>query len=103
MENLVKTWPRRNRKGKCVYYRRWIGEDGREKYQSLGHSEKRDAERQRREKGLALASSVALGEDFGAHFVRTTQSREIGKEEDTSKNSQPRVTNEVSQTCGDIT
>lgn len=37
MKNLVKTWLRRNRKGTYVYYLRWIGEDGREKYQSLSH------------------------------------------------------------------
>ena len=44
MRNLVKTWLRRNRKGTYVYYLRWIGEDGKEKYQSLGHSDKRDAD-----------------------------------------------------------
>lgn len=58
MKNLVKTWLRRNRKGTYVYYLRWIGEDGREKYQSLGHSDKRDAERQRREKELELISDA---------------------------------------------
>ncbi len=58
MKNLVKTWLRRNRKGSYVYYLRWIGEDGREKYQSLGHSDKRDAERQRREKKLELISDA---------------------------------------------
>jgi len=58
MKNLVKTWLRRNRKGTYVYYLRWIGEDGREKYQSLGHSDKREAERQRREKELELISDA---------------------------------------------
>ncbi len=58
MKNLVKTWLRRNRKGTYVYYLRWIGEDGKEKYQSLGHSDKRDAERQRREKELELTSEA---------------------------------------------
>jgi integrase len=62
MKNLVKTWLRRNRKGAYVYYLRWIGEDGKEKYQSLGHSEKRDAERQRREKELELVSSATQPE-----------------------------------------
>jgi hypothetical protein len=58
MRNLVKTWLRRNKKGTYVYYLRWIGEDGREKYQSLGHSDKREAERQRREKELELISDA---------------------------------------------
>jgi len=58
MKKLVKTWLRRNRKGKYVYYLRWIGEDGRERYQSLCHSDKREAERQRREKEVQLASDV---------------------------------------------
>ncbi|GAH03959.1 unnamed protein product [marine sediment metagenome] len=58
MKNLVKTWLRRNRKGTYVYYLRWIGEDGCEKYQSLGHSDKREAERQRREKELELISDA---------------------------------------------
>jgi len=58
MKNLVKTWLRRSRKGTYVYYLRWIGEDGREKYQSLGHSDKREAERQRREKELELISDA---------------------------------------------
>ena len=56
MKNLVKTWLRRSRKGSYVYYLRWIGEDGRERYQSLGHSDKREVERQRREKELELIS-----------------------------------------------
>ena len=56
MKNLVKTWLRRSKKGSYVYYLRWIGEDGREMYQSLGHSDKREAERQRREKELELIS-----------------------------------------------
>jgi len=59
VKNLVKTWLRRDRKGKYVYYLRWTGEDGKERYQSLGHSDKRDAERQRREKEVELVSSVA--------------------------------------------
>ena len=54
MKNLVKIWLRRHRKGSYVYYLRWIGQDGRESYQSLGHSDKREAERQRREKELEL-------------------------------------------------
>ena len=58
MKRLVKTWLRRNRKGSYVYYLRWIGEDGREKYQSLGHCDKRLAERQRREKELELVRFV---------------------------------------------
>jgi len=58
MKNLVKTWLRRSRKGSYVYYLRWIGEDGRERYQSLGHSDKREAERQRREKELELISDA---------------------------------------------
>ncbi len=41
-----------------MYYLRWIGEDGREKYQSLGHSEKRQAELQRREKELELVRDI---------------------------------------------
>lgn len=56
MKTLVKTWLRRSRKGPYVYYLRWIGEDGKEKYQSLGHSQKRDPERQRCEKELELVS-----------------------------------------------
>jgi len=60
MKNLVKTWLRRSRKGTYVYYLRWIGEDGKEKYQSLGHSEKREAERQRREKELELISDAEV-------------------------------------------
>jgi len=58
MKNLVRTWLRRNRRGTYVYYLRWIGEDGKEKYQSLGHSDKREAERQRREKELELISDA---------------------------------------------
>ena len=58
MKNLVKTWLRRTRKGTYVYYLRWVGEDGREKYQSLGHSDKREAERQRREKELELINDA---------------------------------------------
>jgi integrase len=58
MKNLVKTWLRQNKKETYVYYLRWIGEDGREKYQSLGHSDKREAERQRREKELELISEA---------------------------------------------
>jgi integrase len=38
--------------------RRQIGEDGKEKYQSLGHSDKREAERQRREKEIELISDA---------------------------------------------
>ena len=58
MKNLVKIWLRRGRKGAYTYYLRWIGEDGREKYQSLGHSDKREAERQRREKELQLINDA---------------------------------------------
>jgi integrase len=58
MKKLVKTWLRRNRRGTYIYYLRWIGEDGREKYQSLGHPDKREAERQRREKELDLVSDA---------------------------------------------
>ena len=58
MRNLVKTWLRRNRKGTYIYYLRWIGEDGKEKYQSLGHSDKRETERQRREKELEIISDA---------------------------------------------
>lgn len=41
-----------------MYYLRWIGEDGKEKYQSLGHSDKREVERRRREKELELISDA---------------------------------------------
>jgi hypothetical protein len=58
MKNLVKTWPRRNKKGAYVYYLRWMAEDGREKYQSLCHCDKREAERQRREKQIELVSNA---------------------------------------------
>lgn len=58
MRNLVKTWLRQTRKGAYVYYLRWIGENGKEKYQSLGLSDKRDAERQRREKELELINNA---------------------------------------------
>lgn len=43
---------------------RWIGEDGREKYQSLGHSDKREAERQRREKELELICNAEQPEEM---------------------------------------
>jgi integrase len=58
MKNLVKTWLRRNKRGAYVYYLRWMAEDGREKYQSLGHCDKREAERQRREKQIELVSNA---------------------------------------------
>ena len=58
MKNLVKTWLRRNRKGSYVYYLRWTGEDGKERYQSLDHSDKREAQRQRREKELELINNA---------------------------------------------
>ena len=58
MKNLVKTWLRRNKKGAYVYYLRWMAEDGREKYRSLGHCDKREAERQRREKKIELVSNT---------------------------------------------
>ena len=58
MKNLVKTWLRLNKKRTYVYYLRWIAEDGREKYQSLGHCDKREAERQHRERQIELVSNA---------------------------------------------
>ena len=58
MKKLVKTWLRQNKRGAYTYYLRWIGEDGREKYLSLGHSDKREAERQRREQEISLISDA---------------------------------------------
>src|SRR4030042_2994860 len=65
MKKLVKTWLRRNRRGTYIYYLRWIEKDGHEKYQSLGHSDKREAERQRREKELYLVSDAKQPERMG--------------------------------------
>jgi len=77
MKNLVKTWLRRNKKGTYVYYLRWIAEDGRERYQSLGHCDKREAERQRREKQIELVrnneqpSNMRLSELLEDYLQRT--------------------------------
>jgi len=83
MKNLVKTWLRRNEKGTYAYYLRWIVEDGREKYKSLGHSDKRGAERQRREKELELISEakqtkrIKLSEFLEDYLERTRTQIEL--------------------------
>jgi hypothetical protein len=58
MKCLVKLWLRPTRKkGLYIYYLRWTSVDGKEKYQSLGHNDKRKAEQQRREKQAQLTNA----------------------------------------------
>ena len=78
MKCLVKLWLRpTRRKGLYVYYLRWTSIDGKEKYQSLGHSDKRKAEQQRREKqaqltnGFVEPSKMRLSELLEDYLLRT--------------------------------
>ena len=55
MNQLVKLNKRPRTNGKFVYALRYVGEDGKRKWESLGHSDKRKAEKQRAQKEKELA------------------------------------------------